>query len=214
MKEDRVPETVAEIALVLFIGMGPIKVIVFYLGAIREATPAVAREVVLRAVGAATIAALGLVLAGWLLMRLLHFSTTALILAGGIVLLAYGLQMVLVTTPGGPVEVAPTRDELRRMAVYPMAVPLILNPAGVAATTIFSAEATSLGDLGVVILIVAAMAALDVVVLLAVRPLGPRLGPEIITVLEKLLGVLLAAVAVELILIGLGQLGLVTAGSH
>ncbi len=209
------PETIAEIALVMFVGMGPIKVLVFYLGAIRDATPAVAREVALRAVMTATITALALVVVGSGLMRLLHFSNEALIVAGGMVLLAYGLQMVLVTTPGGPQDAAPSHAELMRMAIYPMGVPLILNPAGVAGATIFSAEAANLGDLGVVVVVVIALAVLDLVVLLVVRPIGQRLGPEAIIVLEKLLGVLLVAVAVELILIGLGQLGIVTiSGGH
>jgi small neutral amino acid transporter SnatA (MarC family) len=206
--------TIAEIALVLFIGMGPIKVLVFYLDGVRDATPALGREVAVRAVGVATITALGLVLAGWLLMRLLHFSSAALVVAGGIVLLAYGLQMVLATTPGGPMTAPPTRDNLLRMAVYPMAVPLILNPAGVAATTIFSAEAASFGDIGVVVLFVLAIAVLDVLVLFAARPLSPHLKPEATQVLEKLLGVLLVAVAVELLVIGLGLLGVVDAAGH
>ena len=206
--------TTAEIALVLFIGMGPIKVLVFYLDAIRHAAPDVGRSVAIRAIGVATATALGLVLAGWLLMRLLHFSSAALVVAGGIVLLAYGLQMVLATTPGGPMTATPTRDNLMRMAVYPMAVPLILNPAGVAATTIFSAEAATLGDVGIVALIVLGVGVLDLAVLFAVRPIGRYLQSEVTQVLEKLLGVLLVAVAVELIVLGLGLLGLIEPAAH
>lgn len=59
------PVTVGEIALVMFVGMGPIKVIVFYLGAIRDATPAVAREVAWRAVSVATITALSWASCSW-----------------------------------------------------------------------------------------------------------------------------------------------------
>ena len=47
--------TWAEVALVMFVGMGPVKVLVYYLGATRHASPALGRQVAVRAVGSATI---------------------------------------------------------------------------------------------------------------------------------------------------------------
>jgi multiple antibiotic resistance protein len=204
--------TWAEIALVMFVGMGPIKVLVYYLGAIRHVSPALGRAVAVRAVASATIVALGLLVAGSILMRLLHFSTGALIVAGGIVLLAYGIQTVLDTTPIHEGDVPPTESLLMRMAIYPMGIPLILNPAGIAAAIIFSAETSAFGEFGdfaVLVGVVLAIAVLDIVVLWLARPIGARIPPEGIIVLEQVLGVLLAAVAVELILIGLGQLRII-----
>ena len=52
------------------------------------------------------------------------------------------------------------------------------------------------------------MGVLDLVVLLVAHPLGPRLPREATLVLEQLLGVLLAAVAVELIVVGLVGFGI------
>ena len=198
-----------EVALVMFVGMGPVKVLVYYLAAIHDATPAVGRRVALRAVATAVITALGLLLVGALLMRLLHFSGPALVVAGGIVLLAYGLQMILKVVPRDLPHSAPSESDLMRLAVYPMGVPLVLNPAGIAAATIFSAEAVDIGYLGLIAAIVVLMGALDVAVLFVARPIGSRLPREATLVLEQLLGVLLAAVAVELIVIGLGQFGIV-----
>ena len=61
--------TVAEAALVLFVGMGPIKVLVFYLAAIHDASPAIGRRVAFRAVVTATLTALGLLVVGATLMQ-------------------------------------------------------------------------------------------------------------------------------------------------
>ena len=61
----------------LFVGMGPIKVLVYYLTAIHDATPSVGRRVAFRAVATATITALGLLVVGATLMQLLHFSGEA-----------------------------------------------------------------------------------------------------------------------------------------
>lgn len=200
--------TMFEVALVMFVGMGPVKVLVSYLDAIHDASPRVARLVAARAVATATLTALGLLLVGALLMRLLHFSGAALVVAGGVVLLAYGIKLVLDTGVDGAVDAPPTEAELMRMAIFPMGVPLILNPAGIAAATIFSAEAVDIGYLGMIAAVVVAMGLLDLIVLLVVRPLGPRLAREATLVLEQLLGVLLGAVAIELIVVGLVQFGI------
>ena len=168
-------------------------------------TPSLARRVALRAVATATLTALGLVVAGALIMQLLHFSAPALIVSGGIVLLAYGILMVLRPGPHDPADLPPSEAALMRAAIYPMGVPLILNPAGIAAATILSAEAADLGYLALIAVIVLVIGALDVVVLFVARPLGPRLPREATLVLEQLLGVLLAAVAVELIVVGLDR---------
>ena len=200
--------TAAEVALVMFVGMGPLKVLVYYLVAIHDAEPAVARRVAFRAVATATITALGLVVAGALLARLLHFSDPALVVAGGIVLLAYGLQLVLRAGHSALDGPPPTEGTLMSLAIYPMGVPLILNPAGIAAATIFSAEAAGYGDVAIIAGIIVGMAILDLVVLYLARPIGPRLPREATLVLEQLLGVLLSAVAVELILLGLAAYGI------
>ena len=200
--------TIEQVALVLFVGMGPVKVFVYYLAAIHDVDSATARMVAIRAVGTATLTALGLLVAGALLYRLLHFSSPALVTASGIVLLAYGIEVILRATPAH-MHVRESESSLMQRAIYPMGVPLILNPAGIAATTIFSAEAADLGELAVLTALVLGMGLLDLIVLLVARPLGPRIPPEATLVLEQLLGVLLVAVAVELIVIGLGAFGII-----
>ena len=198
-----------EIVLILFVGMGPVKVIVYYLASIHDATPAVGRRVAIRAVGTATLTAFGLLAVGALLFRLLHFTQPALVVASGIVLLAYGIEVILRAEPASRQHPPLDEPDLMRKAVFPMGVPLILNPAGIAATTIFSAEATGLDELGLLIAIVVGIALFDLIVLVVARPIGPRLPAEATLVLEQLLGVLLVAVAVQLIVVGLAQFGIV-----
>ena len=71
----RMTPTIAEVALVLFVGMGPVKVLVYYLTAIHDATPSVARRVARSGRSRPPRSPpSGLLVAGALLMRLLHFS--------------------------------------------------------------------------------------------------------------------------------------------
>ena len=200
--------TIAEVALVMFVGMGPVKVLVYYLSTIHDVEADLARRVAVRAVTTATLTALALLGVGALLARLLHFSNAALVTAGGLILFGYGLHMALHASPAHRHDAPPSEAELRKIAIYPMGVPLILNPAGIAAATIFSAEAAAIGDLGVLAAIIVALGVLDLVVLVVIRLVGRWLETEIFFVLEHLLGVLLTAVAVELVVVGLAGFGI------
>lgn len=170
-----------------------------------------------KAIVTATSIGLVLLVAGPLLMRLLHFTSGSLNIAGGIILLLLALHMVL-SAP------TPARDDqatepvsakaLLSMAVYPMAIPLLLNPVGIVTLTVFSAEAASVGALAVVAVIVLVIALIDYAIFLGAHRLDKFLTPERILVLEKVLGILLAALAVQLIYNGLAELGVVAGSIH
>jgi len=83
--------------------------------------------------------ALMLVFLGWFLMRLLHFTPGAANIAGGIVLLLLALHMLISPGKEDHHEKAEGRD-LIKMALYPLAVPYLLNPAGIAELVITSSE--------------------------------------------------------------------------
>ena len=87
--------------------------------------------------------ALLLQLLGGILMRLLHFTPGAANIAGGIVLLILALRML--DSPGKTEsrEDATNHDPMH-MAIYPLAVPYLLNPAGIAALVILSNDINSL----------------------------------------------------------------------
>ena len=103
-----------------------------------------------------------------------------------------------------------SEKELLSMASYPMGIPLILNPVGIVALTVFSAETTELLNFAVIVGMVLLVAAIDFGVFLVSHRLDKYLTHERILVLEKLLGILLAALAVQMILNGLAELGIIT----
>ena len=82
------------------------------------------------------------------------------------------------------------------MAIYPLAIPLLLNPVGIVSLTVFSAEAQGLLQIGLLIILVLVVAAIDLGVFLISHRLDEYLTKERILVLEKLLGIFLAVVAV------------------
>jgi multiple antibiotic resistance protein len=162
---------------------------------------------------AATVALLLLVLGG-VLTRLLHFSPGALGVASGIILLIIAVTMVLGQGDGngGP---HPSEDQdPMRLAVYPLAVPYLLNPAGIVALVTVSAEASSVAVVAVVVGVLAVVLALDVLVFRWAVQVSNHLDASRMLITEKVFGFLLAALAVQLALDGLNDVGVIHLTGH
>jgi multiple antibiotic resistance protein len=201
--------------LIIFIGMGPVKVLLVYLAATKDASRALQRKVAQKAILTATVVGILLLVAGALFMRILHFSQGALTVAGGLILLLLALNIVLSPAQKEEHGAAPDEATLMSMAVYPLGIPLLLNPIGIVALTVFSAESQTLFDLLVILGMLLVVAVIDYGVFLVAHKLDKHLTHERILVLEKLLGILLAALAVQLILNGLADVGVLTlTGGH
>jgi multiple antibiotic resistance protein len=210
---DSIP--LAEIFLSIFIGMGPIKVLLVYLGATQDASKELQRKVAQKTVITATIVAMLLLVAGAIFMQILHFTTGSLNIAGGLILLILALNMVLAPANKEDHTAAPDEASLMSMAIYPLGMPLLLNPVGIVSLTVFSAETQDLLQLAIIAAMVVVVAIIDFGAFLAAHRLDKYLTHERIMLLEKLLGILLAALAVQMILNGLAELGIITmTGAH
>jgi multiple antibiotic resistance protein len=205
---------VFDMFLLLLIGMGPKIALVPFLDLTRGMDGDTQQKVARRMVQTAVTTALILAVLGWFLMRLLHFTPGAANIAGGIVLLLLALHML--TSPGKDDhhEKAGGRDAMQ-MALYPLAVPYLLNPAGIAAIVIASSEIDSLLMAVILIALILIVGALDWLIFRNMDKLAKHLDPSRLAVTEAVFGVLLAALAVQLMLDGLADLGLLaTAVAH
>ncbi len=207
-------QVVADLFLLLLIGIGPKIALVPFLE-LTDGMDATTKARVVRKMltTAATVAVLLLVL-GELLRALLHFSTGALAIAGGIILLVISASMVLRSDEPqeqGPLTQAP---DPMRLAVFPLAVPYLLNPTGIVVLVVISAEARSLGTLALALGLLAAVLTLDVVVFRWANRMSEHLDENRMLVTEKVFGFLLAALAIQLMLNGLDDLGLIHLAGH
>jgi MarC family membrane protein len=204
-----------DVFLTLFIGMGPVKALLAYLALTKDASPELQRKVARKAILTATVVGIVLLVAGAIFMKILHFSQGALTVAGGLILLILALNLVLSPAKKEEPGAAPDEAVLMSTAIYPLGIPLLLNPIGIVALTVFSAESQTLVDLAVLLGMLLVVAALDLGIFAVSHRLDKFLTPERILVLEKLLGILLAALAVQLILNGLADVGVLTlSGGH
>jgi multiple antibiotic resistance protein len=204
--------TVVDLFLLLLIGIGPKIALLPYLELTAGLEADARRRIVRTMLTTAAVIAVILVVFGELLRRLLHFSTGALAIAGGILLLIIAVTMVLGQDDAGAGHDAD--GDPHRLAMFPLAVPYLLNPAGIVVLVTASAEARTAGDLAIVLIPLAAVLVLDTVVLAGANRVSPHLDPARMLVTEKVFGFLLAALAVQLALNGLADIGLIHAVAH
>ena len=199
--------------LLLLIGIGPKIALVPFVEITASLDAATKALIVRKMLTTAGVVALILVGLGELLARLLHFSTGSLSIAGGIILIIIAITMVLGTGEPGGNEAVAERDPMRT-AVFPLAVPYLLNPAGIVTLVTISAEADSVAVFAMVLGLLGVMLALDAAVFRVANRVSDNLDESRMLVTEKIFGILLAALAVQLVLDGLDSVGAIHLSGH
>ena len=198
--------------LLLFIGMGPVLALIPFLQHTKQFDVKTQRAMGRRMVFIATTTSLVLFAFGAFLLRLLHISSPAAAVAGGIVLAYLGIAMVTKLSTSKEEEF-PVKEDPATIAVYPLAVPHLLNPVGMTILIVASDEVVTLVGVAVVLTLVLLVFALDFLVFTNVDKISRHLGPTAVVVSEIVLGFLLTAIAIQMVVIGLRSLGIIsTAG--
>jgi small neutral amino acid transporter SnatA (MarC family) len=207
-------ELVVKLLLLLLIGMGPKIALVPFLEKTKHLDAETQRAVGRRMVVIAVVTAVILFATGWLLMRLLHITGAAVAVAGAIILAILAIPMVSGHAQKVEVGGAGVQEDPKQIAVYPLATPYLLNPAGVTVLIVASGEVVSIASAGLVLGLVLLVGAFDYLVFANIDKLSKRLNPVSLTISEVVFGILLTAVAVQLMIYGLGALGIIAATKH
>jgi small neutral amino acid transporter SnatA (MarC family) len=205
---------VIDIFLLLLIGIGPKIALVPFLEATADMPAAIKGQVVRRMLTTATGVAVLLLILGGVLTRLLHFSPGALGVASGIVLLIIAVSMILSPHDSKREGSQQTGRDPLELAVFPLAVPYLLNPAGIVVLVTASAEAASIAVVGVVAVALAIVIGIDAVIFRWATQVSKHLDESRMLVTEKVFGFLLAALGVQLALDGLADVGAIHLIGH
>jgi multiple antibiotic resistance protein len=201
-------QLVTKLLLLLLIGMGPKIALVPFLEKTKHFDAETQRAVGRRMVVIAVITAIVLFALGGLLMALLHISGGAVAVAGGIILTILAINMV--AGPGKKVvEEIGVQETPEQIAVYPLAVPYLLNPVGITILIVASDEVVSIASVGLVLGLVLLVGAFDYLIFANIDKLAKRLNPTGLVISEVVFGILLTAVAVQLAVSGLVSLGII-----
>jgi multiple antibiotic resistance protein len=163
------------------------------------------RNVALRACLIAMAILAGSALVGDWLLRTLSITLPAFRIAGGLLLFSIASEMVFgVRTVRQSRQAEDAIEEhVRNIAAFPLAIPLMAGPGAITATVLLSGRAG--GDplhMGILLGVVAAVMVLCYVVFLLASHIAKLLGTTANIVLSRLLGVLLAALAVQFVIDG------------
>jgi multiple antibiotic resistance protein len=176
--------------------------------AVTASRDAAARNALVRIVAITVFAVLGVAaLLGDAILTTVGASLAAFRVGGGLVLLLMALAM-LNAQAGGLRQSKAEAEELEHRelsGVVPLAVPLLAGP-GAISTTIIAAQKGGAAHLAAILACIAIVSALTWVVLRAAQPIGARLGTTGLNVATRLLGLLLAALAIQTMAEGLKAL--------
>ncbi|MCP5129774.1 MAG: MarC family protein [Pseudomonadales bacterium] len=206
-------ETAALSMATFFATIGPLDVAAIFAALTANSSRQHRRSMALRGTLIATFVLVLFALVGEVVLGSLGISLAALRTAGGILLLLIAIEMVFARTTGGTSTTDEEEQEAilkQDISVFPIATPLIAGPGAMGAAILLMADAE--GDLELQAVVLGSLLAIllftYIGMLLAGR-IQRLLGVIGMHVITRVMGVLLAALAVQFIFDGIAQSGLV-----
>ncbi len=188
--------TVLSAALLLFLILDPLGNIPVFLSLLKPLPAHRQRIVLVRELLIALVVLMGFLWGGKYVLELMHLRQESVAIAGGIVLFLIGIRMIF-PRPEGLMGALPDGEPF----IVPMAIPLIAGPSGMAAVMLMgSNEPTRLADWSLALLLAWGATA---AILLCAPVLYRLLGARALTALERLMGMLLVAISVQMFLDGI-----------
>ena len=187
---------------VLFI-VDPVAVIPTYLVITRDETPAQRRNTAWRACVAAALIMIVFGVAGRLIFRLFGITLPAFRIAGGLILWLVAKDMLHGErrTQEGPEEIVEGREK-EDVALTPLAMPMLAGPGAISTVMVLSGQARTVAEHAVVYGSVVLTALISWISLRVGERLITALGQTGVRVVTRIMGLLLAAVAIQFVITG------------
>ena len=196
-----------------FATIGPVEAAVLFATLTPKMTVRARAAIAVRATVIASLILLIFTFLGQPVLDQLGVTIPALQTAGGIILLIIALDMIF-ARPTSAFKLtqmedaeAQTKDDI---AVFPLATPLLAGPGAMSAGILLAANAEgNVAALSVIVAALLAVMAITLALLLLSQQLNAMIGITAQRVLMRVLGILLAAIAVQAVFSGVGASGLV-----
>ena len=191
--------------LTLLVVVDPVGLVPTFLAVTEDLPRQARRSVAVRSSLIAGAVLIGTALIGDWLLHTLSISLPAFRIAGGLLLFSIASEMVFgvrLRRESREAEEA-VEEHVRNIAAFPLAIPLLAGPGAITATVLLAGRANgNLMLIAILIGVVALVAAACFVAFLFAERIGRAIGLTGNIVLSRLLGVLLAALAVQYVVDG------------
>lgn len=196
-----------------FATVGPIDIAVVFAGLTSERRVVTKKKIALKGVTIATGILLLFAFLGESLLSSLGITLPALRVAGGILLLLIGIDMVFARHSGGTSTTADEFEEAENsqdISVFPLATPLIAGPGAMGAVILLMANAQNdIAQQSMIILGLLSIMLLTYVSLVGASQIHRIVGVTGLQVVTRVFGVILCALAVQFMFDGIKNSGLV-----
>lgn len=203
-------DTLLNATVTLFVTVDPVGLAPLFLALTAGMDRASRTQVALRGILIGTGLLVLFALAGMTILDLFGITMPAFRIAGGLLLFWLAFEMVYEKRQERKQETADravSHDEIKHLAVFPLAIPLIAGPGAISATVLLSTEMSSPVERAALIGVILALMALCMLVFTLAERVDRFLGDTGRMVLTRLLGVILAALSVQFVADGILAFG-------
>lgn len=180
-----------------FLVMDPVGNIPVFLSLLNQVDPKRRAKIILRESLIAFSLLTLFLFCGKSILHGLNISGAAMGIAGGIILFLIAIKMVF------PISQRKLAEQTQgEPFIVPMAIPLLAGPSSMATVILFASQAPH--QMGEWFAALAAASLIATLLLLMAVPLQKLLGVKVIAALERLMGMILTTIAVQMFLTGLG----------
>lgn len=196
--------------ITFFVIIDPIGLIGIFNGLAAGMTPAAKRRLAIRGVAVGSGILILFAVGGERILGALGISLPAFRAAGGAMLFMLAVEMMFQRRHQRrreTVDNVHAEPHPEDPGIFPLGIPLIAGPGAItSALLLTSRHKGEMIEQGIVLAAILAVLLVTLVTFLAADRLGRFIGPTIVAITTRLLGILLAAVAVEYMVVGVRQI--------
>jgi multiple antibiotic resistance protein len=186
-----------------FAVIDPIGSIPVYMEATKQFNKKDRRKIAIKAVFIAAAVLIFFIVVGEPLMHAMHITLPAFEMAGGVILFLFALTMVF---GGKPEKEKALIKDYNHVTIFPIAIPSIASPGAIMAAVLLTDNNThTFWDQLTTTLIILLVLLVTGLMLLAAQKIQEKISAAGITLISKVMGLLLAAFAMQCILSGITE---------
>ncbi|MCM3904068.1 MAG: MarC family protein [Pyrinomonadaceae bacterium] len=188
-------------ALMIWVTIEPVGSVLLFAAITSELSAAERRKIAVRATAYSAILLLGAIVVGQFILTAMKIQLISLEVAGGIILFLFGLQMIF----GQASDVSRSSEAGQDLAVFPLAVPSIVGPESITAVVLLTDNHVySIPTQAMTAGVMVGVLAVTCVLMLPAGPILRIIGKTGAALLERVMGMILAALSVEMVMGALG----------